>query len=145
MQVYCLSLGRPVFVRLLGQASFCFSFVYFFFCLIYFYHFSQKNRPNLMKSKNIVIILHFMTQFFPRVNQSQNSYLFTNSLPPPHIQMILVENFILMKSFMQVNSLCHRLVQQKYKNFEIFEVVEIIHKCRFLSHKSQISIYKLHI
>ena len=35
-----------------------------------------------MKSKNIVITLHFMTQFFPHINQSQNSYLFINSLPP---------------------------------------------------------------
>ena len=35
-----------------------------------------------MKSISLVISLHFMTQSFTRVNQSQNSYLFINSLPP---------------------------------------------------------------
>ena len=37
-------LARPVFVKLLGRASFCLSFAFFFFCLVYFYHFSQKQN-----------------------------------------------------------------------------------------------------
>ena len=51
-----LSLGRPLVVKLLGRASFC-----FFFWLIYFYHFSQKKKKEKRKKKtfnNIVICNH---------------------------------------------------------------------------------------
>ena len=99
-----------------------------------------------MKSISLVISLHFMTQSFTRVNQSQNSYLFINSLPPlPRIddtsRKFHSHEIIYAGKF----SLSSTSATKIYIDFEIFKVVEIIHKCIFLSHKSQISIYKLHI
>ena len=73
-----------------------------------------------MKSPSLVITLHIMTQVqsFLHVDQSQNSYSLTNSLPPlPHVNDTSRKSHIhesMSIQFMQANSLCHRLVQQKY-------------------------------
>ena len=73
-----------------------------------------------MKSPSSDITLHIMTQvqIFLHVDQSQNSYSLTNSLPPlPHVNDTSRKSHIhesMSIQFMQANSLCHRPVQQKY-------------------------------
>ena len=73
-----------------------------------------------MKSPSLVITLHIMTQVqsFLHVDQSQNSYSLTNSLPPlPHVNDTSRKSHVhesMSIQFLQANSLCHRPVQQKY-------------------------------
>ena len=73
-----------------------------------------------MKSPSSDITLHIMTQvqIFLHVDQSQNSYSLTNSLPPlPSVNDTSRKSHAhesMSMQFMQVNSLCHRPVQQKY-------------------------------
>ena len=130
-----------------------------------------KNRPNLIKSPILVITLHIMTQvwLFPHVNQSQNSYPLTNSLPPPpliddtsrksHSYEIISSFFLNFNSirfyllimfyaiYANKFSLSSTSATKIYINLEIPEVAKIIDKCIFLkfiiTRKSNNSIYLL--
>ena len=91
-----------------------------------------------MKSPSSDITLHIMTQvqIFLHVDQSQNSYSLTNSLPPlPSVNDTSRKSHAhesMSMQFMQANSLSSTSATKIYINLEILEVNEIIDRCILL-------------